>query len=102
MLQDNKDMESLIQKLESELATERNNIAEKSGAEIDLTTEFNMLRSSMIEFLGKKNSTMIMENSDVRKIGKDFLTDNKERYKQSEDMLKTSKVIYPFDKVKVS
>ncbi len=101
MLQDNKDMESLIQKLESELATERN-IAKKSGAEIDLTTEFNMLRSSMIEFLGKKNSTMIMENSDVRKIGKDFLTDNKERYKQSEDMLKMSKVIYPFDKVKVS
>ncbi len=102
MLQDSKDMESLVQKLESELATERNNSAEKSGTETDLTAEFNTIRSSMTEFFGRESLTMLTENSDVSKIGNDFLTDNKGQFQQSEDMLKTTKVIYSFDKVKVS
>ncbi len=70
MLKDNKDMESLIQRLQSKLATKKPHAAEKNDARTDLSAEFNILYSSMKEFFGKANLT---NNFDANKIGKDLL-----------------------------
>ncbi len=68
MLKDNKGMESLMQRLQSELATENTHAAEKNGTRTDLSTEFDILCCSMKEFFGKANLT---ENFDAKIIGKD-------------------------------
>ncbi len=89
MLKDNKDMESLIQRLQAELATENTHAAEKNDTKTYLSTEFNILCSSMKEFFGKANLT---NNFDAKIIGKDSLKENKGQFHQIEDMLNTSKV----------